>query len=231
MTERCFIVLGMHRSGTSALAGSLRESGVHLGEVLDHRIRGNPKGLQEPPALLYMHEDLLEKNGGSWHRPPDQVEWRPLHKAVRNLFIESREGLKQWGFKDPRTLLVLDGWLEALKKPWLVGVFRNPMSVANSLNKRNGFEIEKGLEIWKKYNGILLDRSKEIGFPIIEYEVDHTRTEESLRRLLDELKLRPTGPMQFFNGAIQSSDPTADVRLPSDVQRMLSELRAHAIRA
>lgn len=75
--SQCVIVLGMHRSGTSTLSGTLLEVGLHLGSVLDSKFARNPKGLQEAPSILFMHENLLGANGGSWHQPPDQIEWFP----------------------------------------------------------------------------------------------------------------------------------------------------------
>ena len=90
------MVLGMHRSGTSVLMGTLRDAGVYIGQVLGHSIEGNRKGLQEAPAVLYMHENLLGANGGSWHAPPETVTWRKLHRTVRDLFVESRAHQPLW---------------------------------------------------------------------------------------------------------------------------------------
>lgn len=99
--QKVAAVLGMSRSGTSALAGSPKEAGLHLGPVLDEPIPTNQKSLQKSGALLDVHEDLLRKNGGSWCSPPRRVCWQPLHRAVRYLFIESRAAHPAWGFKHP----------------------------------------------------------------------------------------------------------------------------------
>ena len=108
----CIIVLGMHRSGTSLLAGSLHDAGVYLGHTLNTGFRLNPKGLWEAPSVLSMHENLLEKNGGSWQDPPEPpLEWGKLHPSVRDLCIDARQGHPLRGVKDPRTLLALEGWL------------------------------------------------------------------------------------------------------------------------
>ena len=85
---RCLVVLGMHRSGTSVLMGTLRDAGVHIGQVLAASIEGNRRGLQEAPAVLYMHEQLLEANGGSWREPPETVVWEILRR--RRAEIEAR---------------------------------------------------------------------------------------------------------------------------------------------
>jgi len=122
-------ILGMHRSGTSTLAGTMRANGIYFGDVLHKGSPRNAKGFHEPRALLYMHEDLLLKNGGAWHDPPSAISWDPLHKAVRDLFIESRSDKPLWAFKDPRTLLVLEGWLEVLPNLKFVGIFRHPAEV------------------------------------------------------------------------------------------------------
>jgi len=42
-------ILGMHRSGTSCLAGSLQELGLYLGEVYDQNPH-NPRGNRENAA-------------------------------------------------------------------------------------------------------------------------------------------------------------------------------------
>ena len=107
---RCLTVLGMHRSGTSMLMGTLQEAGVYLGSVFSEGFEGNRKGLLEPRAVLFMQEDLFKANGGSWSDPPATLEWKNLHLAVRDLFVESRERQPLWGFKDPRTLFTLDAW-------------------------------------------------------------------------------------------------------------------------
>jgi len=61
------------------------------------------------------------------------------------------------GFKDPRILLLLDEWKEYFPENFiLVGIYRNPLKVAESLKKRNNFNYEKSLKLWKVYNHKLL---------------------------------------------------------------------------
>ena len=67
-------VLGMHRSGTSSLAGSLEEAGLHLGEVVT-RADHNQKGNRESLAMRDLNDRLLEHNGGAWDRPPPALAW------------------------------------------------------------------------------------------------------------------------------------------------------------
>ena len=65
---RTVVVLGMHRSGTSLLAGTLQEAGLELGEVV-HSAPHNRKGNRESISIRTLHEDLLERSGGRKRGP------------------------------------------------------------------------------------------------------------------------------------------------------------------
>jgi hypothetical protein len=227
------LILGMHRSGTSMLAGTLGAAGLHLGQVLDAPFELNPTGLREPEVLIRMHEHLLEANGGAWHDPPAQVVWGPLHRAVRDLFIESRADQLLWGFKEPRTLLVAEGWIEALPAWTAVGIFRDPAEVAASLAHRNGLAAEKALALWSFYNARLLSLQRAHGFPLIEFRADSGQMRQGLRRALSWLGLPEAAAEQLFDaelprhsGAATAGEEWAE--LPASVGTLLAELRAAA---
>lgn len=227
--SRSIAILGMHRSGTSALAGSLRQAGVYLGQVLDNGFALNPKGLQEPAAVLYMHENLLQANGGCWHEPPATVEWKPMHLAVRDLFIESRQGRPLWGFKDPRTLLVLDGWRAALPALEFAGIFRHPAEVASSLHGRNGFPLEKGFAIWTRYNRHLLELHEQVSFPLVEFVADPAAMARAIDRVLARLRLQPAAAPDFLDTALRHFDAgSAAIPLPEETAALYARLRQRA---
>jgi hypothetical protein len=226
--SRAIAILGMHRSGTSALAGTLKEAGLFLGRVMDAGFALNPKGLQEPPAILYMQENLVLANGGSWHEPPATVTWQPLHRAVRDLFIESRTGIPVWGFKDPRTLLTLDGWLDVLPCLECVGIFRHPAEVAASLHQRNGFPIGKGCGLWEIYNRKLLAWHERLQFPIIEFVADEVRMEQSLRAVVAHLRLARPAALNFFEARHRHFEQS-EIEVPASAQHLLAALRERAL--
>ena len=186
--NRSIIILGMHRSGTSALAGSLQENGLELGEIV-RAAPHNRKGNRESWAILHMQEDLLQKNGGSWKDVPDVVRWFDLHRAVRDAFIDGFQGAKVWGFKDPRTLLTLEGWLEVLPDAELVGIFRHPIRVASSLHERDGLALEEGVALWRRYNEKLLALHRRRSFPLVEFHEDPEVFRAKLRQLGEALRL------------------------------------------
>jgi hypothetical protein len=227
--SRAIAILGMHRSGTSALAGSLRQAGVDLGKVLDDGFARNPKGLQEPPALLYMHEDLLRANGGSWHEPPAAIEWKPMHLAVRDLFIESRQGRPLWGFKDPRTLLVLDGWRAVLPDLEFTGIFRHPALVASSSHSRNGFPVAKCCAIWTRYNRHLLALHEQRAFPLVEFVSEPAAMERAVGRVLSGLRLAPPAAPDFLDTSLRSFEAyTSGLELPEEAAAVYRRLQERA---
>jgi hypothetical protein len=218
------MILGMHRSGTSALAGSLQQAGLYLGDVLSNGFSGNPTGLREPEALIYMHENLLQANGASWHEPPDlPLVWGKLHTAVRDLFIESRRGHAQWGFKEPRTLLVLDGWRQVLKNWTAVGIFRDPVEVARSLQSRNGFDLAKGFALWTQYNRRLLELHKQNSFPLIEYSGDESRMLAGLDLVNRQLGLSPPDETTVYQPKLRNFSRSGE-SAPPEVENLFREL-------
>lgn len=227
--SKAIIVLGMHRSGTSALCGSLKGAGLYLGQVLDHSIRSNPKGLQEAPSLLFMHEDLLRTNGGSWDNPPPKPVWGKLHESVRDLFIESRKNQSLWGFKDPRTLFTLHGWLEVCPELQAVGIFRHPAAVAKSLQRRNGFSIAKGLHIWTSYNQKLLDWADVLNLPIIEFSPVEAVMRPRLDAIISMIGLGERDADSFYDPAIPTSEAQNQMTLPEETRDIYHALRARAL--
>ncbi|WP_071676046.1 sulfotransferase family protein [Nioella nitratireducens] len=224
----CVIVLGMHRSGTSLLAGSLHDAGVYMGHTLNTGFQFNPKGLWEAPAVLYMHESLLEQNGGNWRDPPEpQLEWGKLHLSVRDLFIESRQGHPLWGFKDPRTLFALEGWLEVLDDVRLIGIFRHPASVAASLANRNGIDVDSALALWRRYNERLLHARRAFGATLVEYTDTAADMERRLAAALRRVAPDALERVPFFDPALYRN-PADDDGLPHSVQSLLDALRSEA---
>ena len=150
--SKVIAILGMHRSGTSMLTGCLEEAGLVLGEVETKYNEHNEKGQKEEIFLMELHEAVLQSNGGSWQLPPYTSHWRYFHRACLKLYISKMSSHELWGFKDPRTILLLEEWKKQVTDLNLIGIFRHPWKVAHSLHKRNGFSYVQGLDLWLKYN-------------------------------------------------------------------------------
>jgi hypothetical protein len=230
------IILGMHRSGTSCLAGTLEEAGVHLGEVF----RWNPhnlKGNRENKEIMDLHDSILSHNGGSWSDPPraQVLSWTPEHEAKRDAIIADyrrfawwRFNNAYWGFKDPRTLLVLEGWLAALPKITAVGIFRNPTSVVRSLQRRDSrLTDELGLDLWLRYNRKLLQYQDQLGFPLVCFDESEEVLREKFIWIIRDLGI-PKTHLEFFDPGLRSPE-RHPLALGEEAGGVHEELRARAI--
>lgn len=192
----------MHRSGTSSLAGSLEEAGLHLGDVITsapHNFKGN----RENRRIMDLQEAVLVHSGGSWDRPPPQATWSDAHRASRDAIIRSYEHTPLWGFKDPRTLLLLDFWREALSTLTFVGTFRHPSLVAESLSRRNGGSTDQWLDLWASYTERQLALHDAEPFPIVRFDTGEDAYRRSLGVMMEALGLRKPPRLEFFDPVLK----------------------------
>ncbi len=225
MGTEVICILGMHRSGTSCLAGSLQASGLHLGDVITEA-RHNLKGNRENKRIMDLHEDVLKASGGAWDDPPDEVEWSAEHIERRREIIRSYGDVARWGFKDPRTLLTLEGWREDLPGLSFVGTFRHPLGVAESLKRRNGGSVERWVELWIQYNRILLDYRRRFGFPTISFDLDDEEYRAKVATLAIALKLGRAKDGGFFEPRLRHSERYRVADVPEAARALYRELRA-----
>ncbi len=204
----CFIVVGMHRSGTSSLMGSLESAGVYSGDVSKwnpHNIKGN----REHFKIVEINEMILKYNNSSWDNPPQEnIEWNSEHIKARDRVIQDFIDAKKAfvGFKDPRTLLTLPFWLEGLTQRvniQFVGTYRHPLSVARSLYAREKMEQDKAISLWIEYNKKLLNLYQTKPFPLISFDLPPHRYIKSLNILYKELGLDSNNKEYFFDNSIR----------------------------
>lgn len=204
------IILGMHRSGSSCLAGMLQCAGFFAGNVFLWN-EDNRKGNQEDLRVIELNNLVLHTSQGSWITPPDRVAWTPDAALERNeLLNEFAAAQVPWMFKDPRTLFTLPFWVNAIGRPRLLGIFRHPLSVAQSLSTRNGLPILKGLELWAAYNAALLHEFECTPFPIVCFDLPRDEFVASVKYALTTLcgdlvadgRLNLESLAEFFDDAL-----------------------------
>lgn len=161
-------VLGMHRSGTSALTGMLHRLGVALGQHLMPASEDNPRGYWENADIVAVHERLMGALGWTWddiRSLPAGFEWsEPAEQAARELLALAQRdfaGAALWGLKDPRLCRLMPLWsalsAAAGVTPRYVLAVRHPLDVAASLTARDGIGTARGLLLWL---GHLLDAER-----------------------------------------------------------------------
>jgi hypothetical protein len=209
---RVLCILGMHRSGTSCLAGSLEEAGLHFGEV-NTSATYNKKGNRENQRIMDLHDVVLCHNGGSWFSPPATVSWSDAHRAERDAIIRSYRNTPAWGFKDPRTFLLLDFWGEAISDLKFVGTFRHPCLVAESLCRRNGRTAGYWVDLWVNYNARLLALHDVSPFPVVQFDLGEADYRRSILMVTDRLGLAAPSRMGFFDPILRQRDALAVLQL------------------
>lgn len=154
------VVLGMHRSGTSAAARLVNLMGFSLGpdeDLLPPR-SDNPTGFWENASCVILNEEILVALGGEWSAPPllghgweslpELDAFRPRAAALASTVL----GAPQWAWKGPRACITLPFWLPIFGRDLaVVLVHRNPLEVATSLQAREGFPMSLGLALWERY--------------------------------------------------------------------------------
>lgn len=184
LNNRAICILGMHRSGTSAVTRALNLLGVYQGgpeRIIEH-LDDNPKGFREHgEGIIYVHERLLKALSFRWYYIwPLEHDWWKLQsiKEVRedlvNLLPREFADRPLWGWKDPGTCLTIPLWNEnseglGFEIGYLI-VSGNPVDIVNSLLKRDGFSLSKSYLLWQLYMLSALKETKYKKRSIINYD-------------------------------------------------------------
>ncbi|HEY9421102.1 MAG TPA: sulfotransferase family protein, partial [Thermoanaerobaculia bacterium] len=166
------VVAGMHRSGTSLVASMVSALGMDMGTDLLAADRNNARGYFEDLRFLDLNRRMLleaTRPDDSGHPDWGWTESERLDRDRLGDFLEPARALVAeresagglWGWKDPRTTLLLDFWDPLLADPVYLLVYRFPWEVADSM-QRLGAEVflrrpDYAWRIWTFYNRSLLD--------------------------------------------------------------------------
>ena len=227
--SRVVAILGMHRSGTSWLAGSLEEMGVALGEVSTADPH-NRKGNRESPELMALHDGVLRSNDGSWKKPPRRLIWSAEHSAALTEYVARMDATHPlWGFKDPRALLVFDEWVRSVPQLERVGIYRHPAAVQRSLHARNPrFDRSRSVKLWAAYNTALVAEHRRAPFPLLRFDVAPSDVNAQLRAVAAALAL-PVSDAAFFDESLvhQTED---EPKIPWTCRKLWAYLEEQRLR-
>jgi hypothetical protein len=174
-SSKGILVLGMHRSGTSALTRVLNLMGADISGNLMSPASGNEKGFWESVEAYEIHERLLSDLGHSWFdvgpMPDGWLSTACAARAARdltNLLLKDFSASRLWVIKDPRMCRLMPLWRQVVCELGIellpVLVVRHPLEVAASLYKMVGEHhgMPEGLAysklLWTQY---LLDAERD----------------------------------------------------------------------
>lgn len=156
------LILGMHRSGTSAYANTFALLGAALPRNLLSARSGNELGHFESERLLVEHDKMLDEIGSHWY------DWSALSEdffksGLARMFAARFAEIvrEEYGdaalivVKDPRICRFVPIWREVAAlldaDIKIITPFRNPMEVASSLRKRDNLSINESLLVWTRH--------------------------------------------------------------------------------
>lgn len=161
-SREALLVLGMHRSGTSALARLLSLLGAALPEHVVGATRGNEAGHWEPERLVKLHDEMLAEASSRWDDwrqfEPDALGPERLSyykKAIARTIAEEYDDASLFVLKDPRICRFVPLYEEILGEmdiePRYILTYRNPVSVLDSLAARDGMASSCASLVWLRH--------------------------------------------------------------------------------
>jgi hypothetical protein len=217
--QQVLLIVGMHRSGTSACAGAVARLGLPLGEhVLPGQVHDNPKGFFEHAGVVAAHDELLASAGRTWDDPTLWIARRPqlpgeapCGARLRSILDREAGEDRSWAVKDPRLCRLLPLWTRLLaatsREPRIILVHREPAAVAASLLRRDGFSLEKASLLW------------------LDHVLGAERWSRGLRRAVvdyDELLRRPVETLEGVGETLAIAWPRSPSARRADIEDFLA---------
>lgn len=161
-TEQTLLILGMHRSGTSACTRLLNLCGAQLPPDLLPANAANVTGYWEPTSVVALHDALLAEAGSAWDDPTEfPAAWLASREGqgyvgrLVELLRAQMTGGPLMVVKDPRACRLVPLWRQALacvhREPAILLVVRHPLEVAASLERRDGMPVSQALLLWLEH--------------------------------------------------------------------------------
>ena len=208
--RQVLLVLGMHRSGTSATAGLLVKLGARMAQnPMPGRPPTMPGDTGNPNRWSHLHNRLLAEAGSAWddwgRLDQDQLGATAVEELAAVFTAEFGDAPLAM-LKDPRICRFVPLWLAVLDRlgvaPKVVVPLRHPLEVARSLARRDGMPEEEALLLWLRHCLEAEHATRGVPRSFLRYDDLVTDWRASADRLADELHLRWPVPLDAAAPAI-----------------------------
>lgn len=201
MNKQIFMMLGMPRSGTSAITRSLKALGIDLGSKLLPADDRNEKGFYEDGEVLYQINRgvsaVMKYRWMDLSMDDKQIDQIPLLRDYKHyamgIVCEHLASFASWGFKDPRTLTIFPFWQSVIKavnaQERYVLVVRHPLAAANSVAKFANTDVKSGLLLWVKFIYHALAATENKMRVVVSYEMMMKNPRLQLERMRNRLDI------------------------------------------
>ena len=224
--KKAILVVGMHRSGTSAITRVLNLLGCDLPSTLMREsAQSNEAGFWESLRIMHLNDDILASAESAWndwqafdpawHASPVAGEFR---ERARRVLEGEYSGSHLFVLKDPRICRFLSFWIDVVRdfgaEPLIVLPVRNPLDVAASLEGRDAIDPSLGSLIWLRH--------------VLDAEADSRNVSRAWLRY-EQLLSAPQAQIDRLSNDLNVSWPRrSSVKAEREINQFLSpELRHH----
>ena len=243
--QKAVIVLGMHRSGTSAVMGALSNLGIPAGERLLGAAADNPKGFWEHIDIVAAHEQLLSDLRSSWDDirplPTDWLETKAAQhckKKLKKVLADSFKHETTFAIKDPRMCRLMPLWNEVFSElsiePCYLITYRPEVEVSASLVKRDKMNVEKSAALWALHYSEIEQGTRGKARYLICYSDLLKDPQCVLEEALNHLEVSTTPPdsgIQFVDDKLQNHVAQSSSRSDVACSELLKRLEVKLLKS
>lgn len=194
------LILGMHRSGTSALARTMNLLGFGIPKTLIKANSTNASGHWESRRIARLNDEILEAcelDWSSWRTGGlaylDSSSRKQFQSKIITTLRSEFEPNSQIVLKDPRISRLAPLYIEAIQSMgaqiYPVICFRNPLEVMESLTKRNQMNAIDAVHLWLRYNLEAEEATRQLKRTFIGYDAFMSDWRSVLSSAQDDLQI------------------------------------------
>ena len=198
--RKCIFVIGMHRSGTSAMAGALHQLGIPIGKDIMAPNQYNEKGYFENNKVYHLNDEIFEFLGVNWHTTylleeswHERQDLQPFKNKIIQILDEEFENEELFLIKDPRISILAPVWIEVfeglgIEMKWIM-MLRHPYEIQESLKRRENFGELKTAMLWMDHMLRSERRSRKFLRLIVDFQELLDNPNNTIREVCNKLQL------------------------------------------
>jgi hypothetical protein len=217
-----YIILGMHKSGTTLVSQILHHSGIYMGDGIDENVSYDRGNKYECASVHVLNSEILDAEpfgpGFSSIDLPAPGALRVtegVRSRIREFVQERGAAYDNWGFKDPRTCLTYPVWASELPEHRIITIYRPlpeiwPRYRYHSLHRsyRNPRRAWRLVNRWCEHNTNILThlQKAKVASLVLNYqELMTTQTEFDRLQEFIGFELEDQRKPSLYRGRSQSS--------------------------
>jgi hypothetical protein len=227
-----FVVLGMHKSGTTLVSRMLHQSGIEM-----IRTDLDRTGTDYDEGAFFERELVIDLNrqilgfGEPAHRhsKPRRIMATPEQRGeMRRILAQAKPSdARDWGIKEPRLCLTYPLWKPELPEHRLIIVYRTLPEVWNHYSRPQSRRTEAWAvtRAWCDYNECILGALAESDSPSLILRYDTLMTDQAEFERLEKFVGRPLKDVRLPEKYRSRASGQGQLRIVSALRRLTGRTR------